>query len=110
MSSGVAGFDWGAAWAGTNIIVDGTGVLYVGADSAPAFGSRAEAKASGVTLRVNDGGRLYLESGETYVGSAYRGGNRLRRGEYTAANCDWIEGGGTLRVLRDGAGMTVIFR
>ena len=110
VSSGVAGFDWGATWAGTNIVVEGTGVLYVGADSAPAFGAKAAAKASGVTLRVRDGGKLYLESGETFVYEACRGGEKVPRGEWSAANCDWIEGGGTLRVLHDGMGLMLLIR
>ena len=110
VSSGVAGFDWGATWAGTNIVVDGTGVLYVGAESAPAFGTKAAAKASGVTLRVRDGGKLYLESGETFVYEACRGGEKVPRGEWSTANCDWIEGGGTLRVLHDGMGLMMLIR
>ena len=110
VSSGVAGFDWGATWGGTNIVVDGTGVLYVGAESAPAFGTKAAAKASGVTLRVRDGGKLYLESGETFVYEACRGGEKVPRGEWSAANCDWIEGGGTLRVLHDGMGFMLLIR
>ena len=110
VSSGVAGFDWGAAWAGTNIVVEGTGVLYVGAESAPAFGAKASANGSGVTLRVNDGGKLYLEDGETFVHSAYLGGDRVKRGAWSEANCDWIEGSGTLRVLHDDAGFMLLLR
>ena len=110
VSSGVAGYDWGAAWGGTNIVVDGAGVLYVGAESAPAFGDRTEAKASGVALHVNDGGKLFLEGGETFVCAATRGGETVPRGEWSASNCDWIDGGGVLHVLRDGTGLTIIFR
>ena len=110
MSSGVSGFNCGATWAGTNIVVEGTGVLYVGADSAPAFGAKAAANASGVTLRVSDSGKLYLEGGETFVHSAYLGGDRVRRGAYSAANCGWIEGAGTLRVLHDGCGFMLLVR
>ena len=110
VSSGVAGFDWGAAWGGTNIVVDGTGTLYVSADSAPAFGAKAVAKTSGVTLTLKDFGKLYLEGGETFVGWAIRDGEDIPRGTYTAANCDWIEGEGLLRVLRDHAGIVLIVR
>ena len=110
VSSGVAGFDWGAAWGGTNIVVDGTGTLYVSADSAPAFGAKAVAKTSGVTLTLRDSGKLYLEGGETFVGWAIRDGEDIPRGTYTAANCDWIEGEGSLRVLRDHAGIVLIVR
>ena len=110
VSSGVAGFDWGAAWGGTNIVVDGTGTLYISADSAPAFGTKAVAKTSGVTLTLKDSGKLYLEGGETFVGWAIRDGEDIPRGTYTAVNCDWIEGEGSLRVLHDHAGIVLIVR
>lgn len=110
VSSGVSGFDWGAAWGGTNIVVDGTGTLYVSADSAPAFGTRAVAKTSGVTLTLRDSGKLYLEGGETFIGWAIRDGEDIPRGTYTAVNCDWIEGEGSLRVLHDHAGIVLIVR
>lgn len=110
VSSGVAGFDWGAGWGGTNIVVNGTGVLYVGADSAPAFGSRSEAYGKSVVLRLADSGRMFLESGTSYVWRAFKDGEVIPRGTYTSANCDWIDGDGALRVLRDGSGILVIVR
>ena len=63
VSSGVSGFDWGAKWGGADITVDGTGTLYVGAESAGVFGTKAEVKAKKVVLNLKDSGKLYLESG-----------------------------------------------
>lgn len=124
VSSGVAGFDWGATWAGTNVVVSGTGTLYVGADSAAAgvFGAASGAKKSATVLTVGADGRLSLESGETVVFTASKGGEGLARGVYCATDnfmakmmggipVDWIDGEGTLRVLKGTKfGLLLIFK
>ena len=111
VSSGVSGFDWGAKWGGADITVDGTGTLYVGAESAGVFGTKAEVKAKKVVLNLKDSGKLYLEGGANCVYEAFRGdGSHIARGTYTAANCDWIEGEGSLRILHDDGGMLLLVR
>lgn len=124
VSSGVAGFDWGATWGGTNIVVDGTGTLYVGAGSAAAgvFGSASGVTKSQALLTVSDAGRLYLESGETVVFNAIGSTGPLNRGIYCSAEnaeakasgalgVDWIAGAGTLRVLKGPvSGMVLLLR
>ena len=110
VSSGVCGFDLGAAWVGKEIAVDGTGTLYVGSASAPAFGGKADVKARETTLHLADSGRFYLQDGISYVYDAFRGEERIPRGTYTSANCDWVDGNGSLRVLHDDGGMVLIVR
>ena len=113
VSSGVAGFDWGATWGGTNIVVDGTGTLYIGESSAAAgvFGTASGAKKSAAVLTVGANGSLALEGGETVALRASKANAPLNRGVYCAADnasarasgavgVDWISGAGTLRVLK----------
>ena len=113
ISSGVAGFDWGATWGGTNIAVEGSGTLYVGADSAAAgvFGTELGATRSAAVLTVSANGRLALEGNETVVFNASKANAPLDRGVYCAEDnatakasgavgVDWISGAGTLRVLK----------
>jgi len=101
VSSGVAGFDLGATWAGS-VTVDAGATLYVGAKSAPAFGGNALGDRTATILNIAETGALRLESGTNYVLQCIRGGSNLQRGVYTAANSGWISGAGAIKVLSNG--------
>lgn len=100
VDGGTLAFERGAAWTGGDITVNG-GEILVRADSVDgAFGSGRKGSPS---LFLNGAGRLNLpEAGDTplKVRMVSRDGVLQERGDYSAANCDWIVGAGTVRVVR----------
>ena len=100
VDGGTLAFARGAAWTGGDITVNG-GEILVRADSVDgAFGSGRKGSPS---LFLNGAGRLNLpEAGDTplKVRMVSRDGVLQERGDYSAANCDWIVGAGTVRVVR----------
>lgn len=100
VNGGTFVFERGAKWTGGDITVNG-GEILVRADSvAGVFGTGRQDSPG---LFVNGDGRLNLpEAGAEAltVRTVSRDGVRLESGDYSAANCDWIVGGGTVRVRR----------
>ena len=110
VSSGTAGFIRGAIWRG-NVTIDGTGTLLVSADSAAAFGSNTGDTKSTTVLNVNgDTAKMELAGeGTTYVMNCFTNGVQLKRGEYTSANCSFVTGLGTLKVMKGAQKPVVLF-
>ena len=100
VNEGTFAFERGAKWTGGDITVNG-GEILVRADAVEdAFGTGRKGSPS---LFINGSGRLNLpEASDTplKVRTVTRNGARVERGDWSAANCDWIVGAGTVRVVR----------
>ena len=62
------------------------------------------------SLYVNGDAKLRLEASEEVpsIRRIYVNGLPLGKGVYSAANCDWIEGEGSIRAMRSGQGVILI--
>lgn len=121
VTSGTAGLDWGATWAGNAITVSG-GTLFIGADSAAAgaFGTESGARQSEAVLTLGALGKLDIEDGTVVVKKLIRAETPMNKGDYCsfenpvqdATPVTWITGAGVLRVLRNAAasGSVLIFQ
>ena len=111
VKGGCSGLDWGATWGGTNVVVDG-GTLYVGAESvtAGAFTNLDQTK-----LRLNNGGKVYVESGRIAFRRVWKDGKQIAAGVYSSSASpvagstpvDWVVGKGTVNVTRSHMGLSV---
>ena len=100
VNGGTLVFERGAKWTGGDVTVNG-GEILVRADSVDgAFGNGRKGSPS---FFLNGAGRLNLPAAGAdplTVRTVTRDGVQLESDDYSAANCDWIVGAGTVRVRR----------
>lgn len=99
VNSGAIALEHGYRWLGTNVCVNGGSLIVRPTASADTFGTASETMAA---LHVNTPGTLELQSEVDVptVRSVEVDGVELDSGTYSAANCGWITGPGSIRVLR----------
>lgn len=99
VNGGAFAFEHGAKWTGGDVTVNDGASLVVKADAIDGvFGTGRKGTPS---LFLNGTGKLSLpDASETAlrVYAVTRDGVMLQRGDYTASNCDWVVGEGTVHV------------
>ena len=106
VESGAVALERNAKWKGGDIVLNGGALIVRESAMTNTFGiGRTDAS----SIYVN-GGKLRLEgtSAIPVVQKIFVGGECLDRGVYSSANCDWIEGDGSIRVLRSNLGAMMI--
>lgn len=108
VNEGALALERNAKWTVGDIVLNGGALIVRASAMTNTFGSARKTLPS---MYVNGDAKLRLESTETIpgIGWVFVGGKSLDRGVYSAANCDWIEGEGSIRVRR-GVGTVVIVR
>jgi len=106
VNAGAVALERNAKWTGGDIVLNGGALIVRESAMTNTFGV---GRSNVPNLYVN-GGKLRLE-GTSVVPVAQKifvGGDCLERGVYSSANCDWIEGDGSIRAIKGNSGILLI--
>ena len=108
VNAGAVALERNAKWTGGDVVLNGGALIVRESAMTNTFGV---GRATVPNLCVN-GGKLRLEASEEVpsIRRIYVNGLPLGKGVYSAANCDWIEGEGSIRAMRSGQGALLIVR
>lgn len=108
VTSGAVALERNAKWTGGDVVLNGGTLIVRESAMTNTFGV---GRATVPNLYVN-GGKLRLEGTSTVptVHSIFVKGKCLERKTYSAANCGWIEGDGSIRATRDDMGAILFVR
>ncbi|MBQ6915436.1 MAG: hypothetical protein IJQ65_06925 [Kiritimatiellae bacterium] len=108
VNAGAVALERNAKWTGGDVVLNGGALIVRESAMTNTFGV---GRATVPNLYVN-GGKLRLEASEEVpsIRRIYVNGLPLGKGVYSAANCDWIEGEGSIRAMRSGQGALLIVR